>query len=1309
MAIVVQAKIDFMKKGGVFMVKRIVVGVVWLGLLAGIFVNQAFSQGFDLIMNGQEHGATMVQGDTLSWQIFLTPGDSADIQIWFDLNNNNFVDPDTDQTLVAFSQTDGLFQNEEGAPDIDGAVNGVIVFALKAGLAPGHYIMVATYNGLSDTSDVQVTPLLAPVFTVSGTVTPPPGRSAAFIYVQAEADNDTNQTFWSALTDTNGNYMIAFDSTAINQIWRIRLGMDENPFPGFIRVPEDSAIILNQNYQGIDFQFIPPNAILSGRVTDISTGLAPTVPMHVWEQTINGSSEDTDLDSTGNYRFGFFLNSPTGGEVGIWGGNIFLHYMIPNSRNFFLAPGDSITENFQIYPTDAQITGTIRINGTQAPGTSFKIQVSDSAIGYSEAYSDSAGNFSVPVSSLSQGYWVNLDGMQADSMRQLGYNLQISPQGMTPPGGVISFNFVQGGVIAGKVTDNGVPVPGAQVLFQPINSMSNWPGIAITNPNGVYFSSPLVPGGYLVQFRLDSLGMRSIFYNDKTDSSGADTVWVTSGDTTKHINLELGHFGKICGQVQTNDNGQVVPVVGSQVELINLNNWQPFYVQSDSLTQGFCFSGLAPGDYLISAHASGFYSQWYNLKASQIQADTLHLVAGDSIYVAFMLEKIQENGVISGTVLDQFSHTPLQGMVVRARDMGNSGGMPEEYVRSDTTDTAGHYAIHVKDGTFKVWIDGQMGYVQQYFDHQYVDLGTVNMGGNLTPVVIQNSAIVDTVDFDLAKGGYIAGHVSDGNSPIVGVMVKFYSTNGNQMGLTQTDSSGNYVSEPLVAGNYWVNFEAPYGYQSQLWNGKTDFSSADTVVVVAEDTVKNISALLRRLAHVFGRVTSVDNQGLENIGIEAISTTLPDTIVTYSWNDGNFNFDNLPVGSYIFRAFDPNGVWETQYWQDVSTSDSATVVSLQQGNDVQLSFVLRNRLLGSVIINEIMWMGSTRSPDDQWVELKNMTSEPISISGWALCVPIPTDTLRSIVFPDGSVIPAFGYYLISYFPADSSQIAVTSNLVSKNLQMDHDHLLLRLLTKNPMEYGAVKIDQAGNGGAAFAGDSASYRSMIRVMPPGDGRMPTQWTTSTTSHGWDPGATEYGTPGADNTLPVELSAFSATVSSGQIVLHWTTATESQNFGFDIERRAESPKNHWQKIGFVKGQGTSSDPHLYEFVDSDAGIGQYYYRLKQIDLSGAVTYSKEIGVTYKAPKTFGLKQNYPNPFNPETTIPYAVPEKSHVEISVYNLLGQKVATLFDGVRKPGLYKAIWNGRDQNGRDVGGGMYFIQMRAKNFHQNKKIVLLR
>jgi len=839
--------------------------------------------------------------------------------------------------------------------------------------------------------------------------------------------------------------------------------------------------------------------------------------------------------------------------------------------------------------------------------------------------------------------------------------------------------------------------------------MFNWPNSVETNSNGVYISPSLEAGGYLVQFQLDSLGMQSIFYNEKIDPMMADTVWVTAGDTTRYINLDLGHFGKICGKVQTNENGQLVAVPGSEIELINLNNWQSFYAQTDSATQGFCFPGLVPGDYLIRAQASGFSPQWYNLKPSRDQADTLHLAAGDSIFVSFLLEKIQENGIISGVVLDQFTHAPLQGMVVRAREIDTMGGFPEDYVRSDTTDTSGRYAIHVKDGTFMVWVESERGYVRQYFDHQYVDQGLLNMGGNLTPVVIQSSAVVDTINFDLVKGGYISGHVSSGDSSLAGVMVEFYTLTQSQLGQTQTDSSGNYVSDPLPPGNYFVSFEAPFGYQSQIWNGKYDFSNADTVVVVTGDTVKNISAILQKTAHVYGRVTSSDHTGLENMTIEAISTTGQDTIFAYSWYDGYFEFNNLPIGTYIFRAFDPSGVWDAQYWQGVSTSDSATVVTLQQGSDLEINFTLRNKLIGSVIINEIMWMGSTRSPADQWVELKNMTADPIAISGWALAVPNPMDTLRAIIFPDSSVIPPYGYYLISYFPADSSQIAVRPNLVSKKLQMDRHHLLLKLFTKNPINYGAVLVDEAGNGEMPFAGDSLRFRSMIRVMPPGDGCLPSQWMTSTTSHGWDPGATEYGTPGADNTLPVELSDFSATVSNGQVFLHWTTVTESQNFGFDIEKRAEASKSTWQKIGFVKGQGTSSDPHLYEFVDSNASIGRYFYRLKQIDLSGAVTYSKEIEVTYDAPKTFGLKQNYPNPFNPETTIPYTVPERSHVEITVYNLLGQKVATLFDGIRKPGLYKAVWNGCDQDGREVGGGMYFIQMRAKNFHQNKKIVLLR
>jgi len=150
------------------------------------------------------------------------------------------------------------------------------------------------------------------------------------------------------------------------------------------------------------------------------------------------------------------------------------------------------------------------------------------------------------------------------------------------------------------------------------------------------------------------------------------------------------------------------------------------------------------------------------------------------------------------------------------------------------------------------------------------------------------------------------------------------------------------------------------------------------------------------------------------------------------------------------------------------------------------------------------------------------------------------------------------------------------------------------------------------------------------------------------------------------LPVQLTNFAASASRFGVDLHWSTASELNNYGFDIERRSVGgvEASEWTRVGFVQGAGTSSETREYSFTDSDPGFGRYAYRIKQIDMNGAFTYygaaEVEVGV---APKDLALDPNYPNPFNPSTNISFTVPQDGHATLKVFNMLGQEVATLFD----------------------------------------------
>lgn len=93
----------------------------------------------------------------------------------------------------------------------------------------------------------------------------------------------------------------------------------------------------------------------------------------------------------------------------------------------------------------------------------------------------------------------------------------------------------------------------------------------------------------------------------------------------------------------------------------------------------------------------------------------------------------------------------------------------------------------------------------------------------------------------------------------------------------------------------------------------------------------------------------------------------------------------------------------------------------------------------------------------------------------------------------------------------------------------------------------------------------------------------------------------------------------------------------------------------------------------------------------------------------PNDFELMPNYPNPFNPSTAISFALPEPRHVVLEVYNLLGQRVVRLYDGLAPAGYLDLVWDGRDHTGHSVGSGVYFYRVSAGDFNQVRKMVLLK
>jgi len=186
------------------------------------------------------------------------------------------------------------------------------------------------------------------------------------------------------------------------------------------------------------------------------------------------------------------------------------------------------------------------------------------------------------------------------------------------------------------------------------------------------------------------------------------------------------------------------------------------------------------------------------------------------------------------------------------------------------------------------------------------------------------------------------------------------------------------------------------------------------------------------------------------------------------------------------------------------------------------------------------------------------------------------------------------------------------------------------------------------------------------------------------------------------LPVELTSFKGSVIGNSVNLNWSTVTETNNKGFEIERK--SSQNNYQFVGFAEGSGSSSSPLYYSFTDSRVANGKYTYRLKQIDFDGSFSYSSEIELEVVAPITFGLSQNYPNPFNPSTIIDYSVSAKSQVSLIVYDLLGNQVAELVNDVKDAGNYSASFNASG-----LSSGVYFYKLSSAGQTITKKLTLMK
>lgn len=214
---------------------------------------------------------------------------------------------------------------------------------------------------------------------------------------------------------------------------------------------------------------------------------------------------------------------------------------------------------------------------------------------------------------------------------------------------------------------------------------------------------------------------------------------------------------------------------------------------------------------------------------------------------------------------------------------------------------------------------------------------------------------------------------------------------------------------------------------------------------------------------------------------------------------------------------------------------------------------------------------------------------------------------------------------------------------------------------------------------------------------------------------------FGIGSVDQSLPVELSSFSAECEDHNIILTWVTESEIENIGFILERRTylNNLNDNWVEIANyqtnkeLRGQGSVTHRTEYTFIDRTIEYGKFYdYRIADVSYNG-VKYFHSIEVLgmeiHKDPEKLILYDNYPNPFNSSTHINYYIPDQRFISLTIYDVNGNHIIELINSIQDPGIKTITWNGRNKYGCKVSSGVYLYKISSnKVIIDIKKMIIL-
>lgn len=325
--------------------------------------------------------------------------------------------------------------------------------------------------------------------------------------------------------------------------------------------------------------------------------------------------------------------------------------------------------------------------------------------------------------------------------------------------------------------------------------------------------------------------------------------------------------------------------------------------------------------------------------------------------------------------------------------------------------------------------------------------------------------------------------------------------------------------------------------------------------------------------------------------------------------------------------------------------------------------------------------GTRSSDDDEFVEIVNGGGSAIDISGYT----ISDNASTRFTFPSGTTLEpgtaatVFGGGTPTGIPG---QVFTASTL---GLNNGGDTVILK-------DASGAWVDAMTYGSSGDANDGGDDQSLTRS--PGFFDAFTKHTLAGSGALFSPGQTPSG-----GALPVELTSFDAVTNGGDVTLRWQTATETNNSGFEVQQRTDQG---FTEVGFVEGAGTTAQPQSYQFQLQDLPAGTHIFRLKQVDLDGTATYTRQVEITVALEETFKLGSAYPNPFRSDASFTLQVQETQDVRITIYNALGQRVREVFRGTVQANAPRTF----TIDGATLPSGLYLYRAQGRTFSATRQIM---